>query len=308
MFADRRACRRPTFAKPDEPGEPLYVNRNAGPRRRARAPRSFSAPPPGPESAESDSLLYRTPEVYDVATGWDLSKEIDFIVGEVFEHHARPDVRRILEPCCGTGRLLHAFAERGYSVAGYDRSAPMVAYARERLAPHGGAVWEGEMSAFRPPGTFDAAINLVNSIGYLLEDADVAAHFERLGESIAPGGVYLIQLSYGGEPLEMARFGPWGNRSGDLHTTILWEVVREDPSARRSYQHCRITARRGRERRVFDEDHVLRYWTHEDLDRLIAASPFRLEALYWDRFEEFPIEEYRMGEYGNLYHVLVRKE
>jgi SAM-dependent methyltransferase len=284
------------------------VNREAGPRRKARAPRSFSGPKSGPGREASASPLYKSPEIYDVATGWDLSKELDFIIDQVFGRHARRDVRRVLEPCCGTGRLLAALAERGYSVAGYDQSAPMVAYARERLAVYGGTVWEGEMSTFRPPGTFDAAINLVNSIGYLLEEAAIAAHFERVGESIAPGGIYLIQLSYGGEPPELARFGPWGNGNGDLHTTLLWEVVREDPSARRSYQHCRITARRGRTRRVFDEDHVLRYWTHEDLDRLIAASPFRLEAIYWDRFEEFPIEDYRIGEYGNLYHVLVRKE
>lgn len=262
------------------------------------APHSAGAGPEG-------SLVYRTPEIYDVATGWKLEKELDFLE-ELFTRHAG-SVRRLLEPCCGTGRLLHSMAGRGYGVAGYDLSPAMVAFARDRLQPFGGEVWEGAMDSFVPPGPYDAALNMVNSIGYCLEDRQVASHLECVGAAIRPGGVYVIQLSYGGEPPELARFGPWGNRQGGISTTLLWEVVREDAEAKRSYQHCRITARQGRERRVFDESHVLRYWTHEDVNRLVAASPFELHAIYWDRFEEFPIEDYRIGEHGNLYHVLRRR-
>jgi SAM-dependent methyltransferase len=266
-----------------------------------------AAPPsdaatPGPGA----SLAYRTPEIYDVATGWKLDQEIEFLES-LFTRHAGV-VRRVLEPCCGTGRLLHALAGQGYEVAGYDMSMEMTAFARERLRPVGGTVWTGEMSTFAPPQVFDAALNLVNSIGYLLEEDAIAAHLDRIGAALRPGGIYIAQFSYGGEPPEQARFGPWGNRGGDLATTLLWEVLREDEAARRSYQHCRITARRGKERHVIDEEHVLRYWTHEDVTRLVAASPFTLDAVYWDCFEEFPLEDYRMGEHGNLYHVLRRAD
>lgn len=257
------------------------------------------------EDTARQSRLYASPEVYDVAFGWNLALELDFLDRCLAEHVEGP-VHRILEPACGTWRLLVALAERGYDVAGYDRSAAMVAFASERLAPHGGQVWKGDMTAFRPPGEFDAALNLVNSIGYLLEDAAVIDHLRLVAEAVHPGGVYLVQLSYGGEPPELATFGPWGNRRGDLSTTLLWRVVREDAAARRSYQECRITARRGRERQVFEESHVLRYWTQEDLDRILAATPFSLAAVYHDCFEPFDLDVPRTGEYGNLYHVLRR--
>jgi len=262
-----------------------------------RAP--ASPPDPG-------GLLYHRPEIYDVAFGWNLSPEIEFLES-LFARHVDGPVARLLEPCCGPGRLLEAFAGRGLEVVGYDRSEEMAVYAAARVAPYGGRGLRGEMSAFDPPGPFDAAINLVNSIGYLLDDDAIAAHLERTGAAVRPGGVYVVQLSYGDEPRDQARFGPWGNRGGDLSTTLLWEVVREDAAAKRSFQHCRITARRGRERWILDEEHTLRYWTHEDVDRLIGASPFRLEAIYWDSFEEFPVEDYRIGEFGNLYHVLKRR-
>lgn len=260
-----------------------------------------SAAPPDP-----GGVLYHRPEIYDVAFGWDLSKEVAFLES-VFARHADGRVARLLEPCCGTGRHLEAFAARGLDVVGYDRSGEMVAFAASRLARYGGRALEGEMTSFEPPGPFDAAINLVNSIGYLLDDDAIGAHLERTGDAIRPGGVYVVHLSYGDEPPELARFGPWGNRGGDLSTTLTWEVASEDAAAKRSHQRCRITARRGKERWVIEEDHTLRYWTQDDFDRLVAASPFGLEAVYWDRFEEFPLEEPRIGEYGNLYHVLKRR-
>ena len=250
--------------------------------------------------------LYSSPEIYEVAFGWDLTRELDFYE-RCFRVHARGAVRRVLEPCCGTGRMLEGFARRGYEAVGYDLSAEMAAFADARLRPLGGAAFPGDMTSFRPPGSFDAALNPVNSIGYLLTDADVAAHLERMGEALRAGAIYLVQISYGGEPPELARFGPWGNRGRGLSTTLTWIVEREDEVAKRSHQRCVVTARRGSWRRRIEEEHLLRYWTQSDFDRLVGASPFRLAALYWDRFEPFPLEWNRYGEHGNLYHVLERR-
>jgi len=250
--------------------------------------------------------LYSNPEIYDVAFGWDLQLEMDFLESCWGDHVAGP-VRRILEPACGTGRVLHALADRGYQVVGYDRSPEMVAYASRRLAPVGGRVNRGDMVSFRAPGRFDVAVNLVNSIGYLLEDADCLAHLERTAEALRPGGVYVVQFSYAGEPPELAAFGPWENRERGLATSLTWRVEREDLVRRRSYQRCRIIASRERERRVIDEEHVLRCWIQDEFERLVERSPFDLVAVYHDRFEPFPMDMPRTGEHGNLYHVLVSR-
>jgi SAM-dependent methyltransferase len=254
---------------------------------------------------ETEAPLYSSPEIYEVAFGWRLDLELDFYEA-CFRRHARGPVRRVLEPCCGTGRLLESLARRGYGTLGYDRSTEMIAFADARLRPHGGEAHAGDMETFRADGSFDAALIPVNSIGYLLEDDAVSAHLERMGEMLRPGGIYIVQLSYGGEPTEDSRFGPWGNRGNGLSTTLLWAVEREDAAAKRSYQRCVVTARHGVWKRRIEEEHVLRYWTHEDVDRLIAASPLRLAAIYWDRFEPFPLDWRRYGEHGNLYHVLQR--
>ena len=254
----------------------------------------------------AEAPLYSSPEIYEVAFGWRLDQEIAFYE-ECFARHGAGAVRRVLEPCCGTGRLLEALSRRGYATLGYDRSGEMAAFADARLRPQGGEAHQGDMETFRAGGAFDAALIPVNSIGYLLDDVAGAAHLARIGEMLRPGGIYIVQLSYGGEPPEDARFGPWGNRGNGLSTTLFWEVEREDPAAKRSYQRCVVTARHGAWKRRIEEEHVLRYWTQEDFDRLVAASPLRLEAVYWDRFEPFPLDWKRYGEHGNLYHVLARR-
>jgi len=267
-----------------------------------------SAPSGAPASNRPHTrppTLYASPEIYDVAFGWDLSLELDFIE-ECFRRHVPGGVRRVLEPACGTGRVLAALAARGYQVSGYDQSPEMVRFAAERLHAVGGAIQRGDMQSFRPPGSFEAAINLVNSIGYLLGDADLLLHLDRIAAALRPGGVYLVQLNYGGEPPELASFGPWGNCQGTVSTTLTWRVVREDVGTKRSYQECRISARRGRERVTINEAHTLRRWTQEDVDRIVEESPFTLAAVYHDRFEAFDAATPRTGEHGNLYHVLQR--
>jgi len=254
----------------------------------------------------SHPALYASPEIYDVAFGWDLALELDFYES-CFTAHVDGPVRRILEPACGTGRLLAALAGRGYDVLGYDLSPEMVAFASRRLGAHGGRALRGDMATFRPPGHFDVAINPVNSIGYLLEDEQLLQHFDRIAEALRPGGIYIAQFNYWGEPPELATFGPWGNRRNDLSTTLTWTVVREDVEAKRSHQHARITARRGEEKLTLEEDHVLRLWTQDDVDALLERSPLRLAAVYHDRFDPFPIDVPRTGEYGNLYHVLAHR-
>ena len=221
--------------------------------------------------------------------------------------HVEGPVRRIVEPACGTGRILHALAERGYEVFGYDQSAEMVSFAARKLGILGGKLHRGDMVTFRPPGRFDVAVNLVNSICYLLDERDLAAHLTCLAGSLRPGAIYIVQFSYGEEPPEQASFGPWENRRGEWTTNLTWRVLREDMAAKRSHQHCTIVATRAGETVTLDEDHILRLWTQDDFDRVIDASPFELVALYHDRFDPFPIDDPRTGKHGNLYHVLARR-
>ena len=66
-----------------------------------------------------EESIYDHPKYYDLVFGADCAAEIQFILGcgDLFMDRAP---KRFFEPACGTGRLIHALAKRGYEVAGLD--------------------------------------------------------------------------------------------------------------------------------------------------------------------------------------------
>src|SRR5258706_12327526 len=89
------------------------------------------------QPAQPPALLYDSPEIYDVAFGWDLEMELTF-VDSLFLAHAVDPVRRVPGAARGPGRGLAPPGKRGIAGLGYDLSAEQGAYASAELIPLGG--------------------------------------------------------------------------------------------------------------------------------------------------------------------------
>jgi SAM-dependent methyltransferase len=103
----------------------------------------------------------------------------------------------VLDVPCGYGRHVVPLAEAGYRAAGVDRSEVLLAEARRR-AGHGR--WPKLNRAdYRelpfPDGSFDVALNLFSSLGYLgdEEDTRVLAEIHRV---LRPGGRLVIETMH----------------------------------------------------------------------------------------------------------------
>jgi 2-polyprenyl-3-methyl-5-hydroxy-6-metoxy-1,4-benzoquinol methylase len=91
---------------------------------------------------------YRTPLYYDIIFDQDTALESDFLEGAYQRHAtARRGKLKVLEPACGSGRLMVELASRGHRVAGFDLEPAMMDYTQQRLAERGlaGDVEEGRM-------------------------------------------------------------------------------------------------------------------------------------------------------------------
>ena|GEM_PF-392581 len=104
------------------------------------------------------------------------------------------DVRgkRVLDLCCGTGRVAVHVARRGADVVGLDLAC--MAEAAEKANPHPRVSYVGanvESMDF-PPGTFDAVL----SVGSLPCVCDTAEQFDRVIERVVsvlkPGGLLVL--------------------------------------------------------------------------------------------------------------------
>lgn len=140
---------------------------------------------------------YETPLYYDIVFDTDTASECDFLEA-VYARHAPTRKRRVLEPACGSGRLVAELGRRGYRVLGFDRSDGALAFARRRLAAARAGrelharVMKAGMEAFRSRRRFDLAHCLVSSFKYLLTEDHARAHLQCMADVLAPGGVYVI--------------------------------------------------------------------------------------------------------------------
>lgn len=145
---------------------------------------------------------YRFPFYYDTVFGPDTPKEANFIEAVWAAHgpKRRPRRARMLEPACGTGRLVIELARRGHAVTGFDGSPEMIAYAKQRAAAEPPPVrrrvqlTKARMESFRLPDGFHVAYCLLSTFKYLLTAAHALAHLRRIARALVPGGLYVIGI------------------------------------------------------------------------------------------------------------------
>ena len=131
---------------------------------------------------------YDLPLYYDIVYAADTPLEADFIEAAL-RHYVGKASARILEPACGTGRLMVALAQRGHAVTGFDLSQPMLDFAKAQLNAHNltGDLSQQRLERFHDRKRFDLAHCMVSSFKYLLSETDATAHLQRVDRGPPPG-------------------------------------------------------------------------------------------------------------------------
>lgn len=249
--------------------------------------------------------FYDLPLYYDIAFDWDVTGEVE-LFEQAFDEQGTGALQRVLEPACGTGRMLRALAKRGYDLLGYDVNAKMVAFARQHTPDEVNVVQADMTDAVFSP-TFDAALCPINSLGHLQTDERVAKHFDAVGRSLRIDGVYVIQLSSVYE--DLGEFDPehWTAERDGVSVEITWRVVSEDIITRRALHHSTLVVNDHGVTRVFEEDHAMRVWTYDDIQRLVGeCDTLTLAAVYDEDGVLLAPTTPITGETGNLYYALRR--
>jgi SAM-dependent methyltransferase len=173
-------------------------------------------------------------ELYDIAFDWDISQEVDWLLERL-----GPDCRTVLEPGCGSGRMLEALAARGLEVTGVDLSPRMVELARARLGGSG-TVALADMTRFDLGRTFDGAVAPINTLLHLSRD-DLGRHLECMARHLAPKGKYLVQVGLI-EPAQRKPFAGshWEAARAETRLRIDWVDEELDSVRGISRQRSRI--------------------------------------------------------------------
>jgi len=225
---------------------------------------------------------YDRADEYDILFGWDPARECDFVLG-ASARWGIPEPRRILEPFCGSARLIGAMP--GFAV-GLDLNPHML-----RIARHRARVVRADAARFAfAEGSFDLAFCLIDSFRHLHTEDEAHSHLACMGRALRPGAVYVLGLEVTGDV------------AGGDHTEETWSMERDgvridakvqgladaDPHTRIETVH--IVTDVGGERREFFN--AMRVYGREDLQDLIdEEGSFEIAAAFDRGYDlENPVE------------------
>ena len=77
-------------------------------------------------------IWYDLPRIYDVSFSHDMQDELQFIK-DVFSKYCRTRKPSLLEPACGTGRLIVPLARAGFNCSGFDINMEALRYLKKNL-------------------------------------------------------------------------------------------------------------------------------------------------------------------------------
>ncbi len=209
--------------------------------------------------------------------------ELDKPVGRSFaalEYYTRQlagVTGRVLEPACGTGRVLVPLLEAGFAVEGLDISPDMLAICRQHCRDRGldPVLREADMTALAEPDGYQAIIIPAGSI-MLLDGRDaVPRALAGFRESLAPGGRLILDVDApslaAGPPVTAARY--W-ERDPYLWTLQVMHYS-YDAAANRTTSLLRYEKWRGGGLVATELQRFrLQYWSLPEFGRLLADAGF----------------------------------
>lgn len=220
---------------------------------------------------------YDHPQYFDMVFRDETDAEVEFFE-RAFERFAVGPVRRLIEPGCGSGRLVVGMAAKGYDVTGLDLSDPMLRYARSRMRRKklAGHLIHGDMTAIahEPPMDvpYDAAFCTFNTFRHLQNDKDAIAHLRSVASHVRAGGLYVLGFHIIPLDADPDCTERWRAVAGGTTVSVTLRVIDFNRRARRETLRVSIkaTKRDGAVERIRSE-FPLRLYTVTQVKRLLAS-------------------------------------
>lgn len=217
---------------------------------------------------------YENPLYYDVIFDVDTETEASFVEA-VYERHVQTRGRRMLEPACGSGRLVAAMTRRGFNVTGFDLSQAMLQFARQRLRrKHLKArLVEARLESFSFAVKFDIAHCLVSTFKYLLSEKAARSHLQRIADALNPGGVYVLGLHLTDYSDRARRRERWLGSRGRTRVICNIQSWPADRRARTEHVRSRLIVRCNNDVRRYETHWTFRSYNLSQLKSLLRSVP-----------------------------------
>lgn len=225
-------------------------------------------------SADARPFYGRFAWAYDVLNDRPVVAECDHIVSTLGDRR-RPAGAHVLDAGCGTGRYAVELARRGYRVTGLDASPDLIAVARERPGASAVAFVVADLTTLTSEPRYDAILcrGVLND---LVEDRVRRAAFAAFARALAPGGALVLDVR--DWPTTVSRKSRQPVHEKTVETARGTLTFRSEVRLNHASRELRITEQHrltaGGRTLTADHAFVMRCWTRDELDALLAAAGF----------------------------------
>jgi SAM-dependent methyltransferase len=192
---------------------------------------------------------------------------------------------RILDLCCGFGRVSLELARRGFLVTGVDITESYLDCARGDAASENLNIEfiHEDIRRYKKPGAFDTAVNLYISFGYFEDSADDLLAATNACDSLRPGGAFIIETL--GKEIAVRDFveAEWFERAG---LTVLTAYAPVDSWTRLENRWILFRGDGTRIEKTFTQ----RLYAASELRALLLEAGFASVEIYGD-WDESPYDE-----------------
>lgn len=199
---------------------------------------------------------YDYPQYFDMVFRDETPSEVAFF-DQAFSRFVDYPVRHLLEPGCGSGRLVAEMAARGYSLTGLDLSKPMLDYLARRLKRRGlhADLVLGDMTDMKFARKFDSAFCTFNTFRHLIDEGDAIGHLRSIAQNLRSGGIYILGFHLIPMDADPECTERWKASHGGTNVSVTLKVVDFDRRARQERLRVSIRAhkRSGRIERIQSE-------------------------------------------------------
>lgn len=223
-------------------------------------------------------------EIYDaVMDEVDYDVWADFIDEIIQVHHPRP--RSILELACGTGSLSLSLEKIGcYEISATDKSAAMIEKARVKALQRQADIhlWQMDFLDIQVFRTFDIIVSVFDSVNYLHSDNEIRRMLHQVKKVMNKNSLFIFDFTTPKNSIQAIDYldNEEKNTPNGYH---FFRKSRYDENKQIHYNTFEINRLASDGETVLDsftEEHRQRTYTFNQMQDIIAATPFRAVAAY----------------------------
>lgn len=191
-----------------------------------------------------------------------------------------------LELGCGTGKMMERMAAAGYDMIGVDSSMEMLQIAQEKSLdlPYSLLYLMQDMREFELYGTVRSVISICDSVNYIEEPEDLLTVFRLVNNYLDPDGIFVFDFNT--EHKYRDSIGERIIAEDREDVSFIW-YNEYDEEEHLNYIDLSVFVREDEDLfRKFQEEHVQRGYTLEEMKQLVEESGLIFLAAYDDYTRE----------------------